>query len=608
MTDPIFLDFETEAIGPRPEQYPPKPVGLAVLDRTNQFKSTYYSFAHDSNNNCAYEDVRRLLIRIWESGRSICFHNAMFDMSVIIERFDLPFLEPERVHDTLVLAFLHDPYVRSLALKELCVEWLNIQPEERDQLFDWLVAHIPAVAKKPKSAGAYIARGPADLVGMYAEADVTLTAKLWDFTLMVRETMPVAYLREIALMPVLLENSKLGIRVDRDGLTACLEKALIDIKQCEVWLDRYFECAEAEINYNSGAQLIQLIQSKGCYDQNKKWPMSDKGTLLSDKDTLANVVTDETLVSVLRHRDVLVKLTGTYIEPWLEQSATSGRIYTEWNTVRGEAGGTRTGRLSSRPSIQTMPSRGPKTPLPLEIHDLIIPKVRQYILPDDGHSMIAADFNAQELRLFAYFEDGKLKEQYQQNPKADLHTFSKTLMSEKIGKDIPRDYIKTLSFGILYGAGPKKLSEMLKIPYAEARELMDLYKNEVATGLAGINEDLISRYRAKIPFKTIGGRLVKGEPPKIIKGKLMEFGFKSLNTLIQGSGADQAKQAMINYAKSADHSRLLLSLHDEIVITCEKGYEEQEAIKLQYAMEHAFTLDVPFVAGTIIGNNFAEVK
>ena len=606
MTDPIFLDFETEAIGPRPEQYPPKPVGLAVLDRTNQFKSTYHSFAHDSNNNCSYDDVRRLLIRIWESGRSICFHNAMFDMSVIVEKFNLPFISPERVHDTLVLAFLHDPYVRSLALKELCVEWLNIQPEERDQLFEWLVSHIPEVAKKPKTAGAYIARGPADLVGMYAEADVTLTAKLWDYTLSVRESMPDAYLREIALMPVLLENSKLGIRVDRDGLTACLEKAMTDIKQCEDWLNKYF--AIDGINYNSGAQLIQIIQAKGCYDSSKKWPVSDKGTLLSDKDTLDDLITDPDLSSVLRHRDVLVKLTGTYIEPWLEQSALSGRIYTEWNTVRGEAGGTRTGRLSSRPSIQTMPSRGPKTPLPLEIHDLIIPKVRQYILPDEGDSMIACDYNAQELRLFAYFEDGKLKEQYIKDPKADLHTFSKTLMSEKLGKDIPRDYIKTLSFGILYGAGPKKLSEMLKIPYAEARELMDLYKSEVATGLSGINDDLMSRYRAKIPFKTVGGRLIKGEPPKIIRGRLMEFGFKSLNTLIQGSGADMAKKAMIDYANAATHSRLLLSLHDEIVISCKKGYEQQELKKLESSMVNAFKMDVPFIAEAVVGNNFAEVK
>ena len=606
MVEPIFLDFETEAIGPRPEQYPPKPVGLAVLDRTNQFKSGYYSFCHDSNNNCTFEDAKRLLIRIWESGRHICFHNAMFDMSVIVEQFGLPFLQPERVHDTLVLAFLYNPYVRSLSLKELCVEWLNIQPEERDQLFEWLVAHIPAVAKKPKTAGAYIARGPADLVGMYAEADVALTAKLWDFTLSVRQTMPRAYLREIELMPILLENSRIGVRVDRDGLNQCLEKAKADILQCEVWLNKYFNADD--INYNSGAQLVQIIQNKGCYDKNKKWPTSDKGTPLSDKDTLANLITDPELSSVLRHRDVLVKLTGAYIEPWLEQSASTGRIYTEWNTVRGEAGGTRTGRLSSKPTLQTMPTRGPKTPLPSEIRDLIIPKVREYILPDEGHSMIACDYNAQELRLFAYFEDGQLKEQYLKDPKADLHTFSKNLMSEKVGRDIPRDYVKTLSFGILYGAGPKKLSEMLKIPYDEAKELVDLYKTEVATGLPKINEDLMARYRAKIPFKTVGGRLIKGEPPKIIHGKLMEFGFKSLNTLIQGSGADMAKKAMIDYSKLATHSRLLLSLHDEIVITCQKGYEEQEAKKLEQSMVGAFPMDVPFIAEAKFGDNFAQTK
>ena len=223
--DPIFLDFETEAIGPRPHEYPPKPVGLAVLDRTNQFQSGYFSFAHDSNNNTTFEAVHQMLTDMWKSGRSVCFHNAMFDLAVIYEKFDLPFIEPERLHDTLVLAFLHDPYARSLSLKELCKEWLNVQPEERDELFDWLTMHIEAVRKKPKSAGAYIARGPADLVGKYAEADVRLTAGLYDFTHEVRSTMPRAYLREIELMPVLLENSKLGIRVDVDGMKACLEKA-----------------------------------------------------------------------------------------------------------------------------------------------------------------------------------------------------------------------------------------------------------------------------------------------------------------------------------------------------------------------------------------------
>ena len=604
--DPIFLDFETEAIGPRPHDYPPKPVGLAVLDRTNQFQSGYFSFAHDSNNNTTFKAVHQMLIDMWKSGRSVCFHNAMFDLAVIYEKFNLPFIEPERLHDTLVLAFLHDPYARSLSLKELCKEWLNVQPEERDELFDWLTMHIEAVRKKPKSAGAYIARGPADLVGKYAEADVRLTAGLYDFTHEVRSTMPRAYLREIELMPVLLENSKLGIRVDVDGMKACLEKANADIKMCEVWLFKYFDTEE--INFNSGVQLVNSIVAKGCYKADKRWPESDKGTPLSDKDTIKEMVTDPELSSVLRHRDVLVKLTGTYIEPWLAQSESTGRIYTEWNTVRGEAGGTRTGRLSAKPTLQTMPTRGPKTPLPAELQRLVIPKVREFILPDEGHMMAAADFQAQELRLFAHFEEGKLAEQYRKDPNADLHTFAANLMSEKAGRVVIRDYAKTMSFGILYGAGPKKISEMLGIPYNEAKQLIDLYKSEVAPGLDKVNNDLMTRYKIRAPFSTIGGRLVKGEPPKIINGKLMNFGFKSLNTLIQGSGADMAKQAMIDYWKIAEDSRLLLSLHDELIISAKADVVQREADKLAACMINAFTLDVPLIAEAKVGNNFSEVK
>ena len=606
MTEPIFLDFETEAIGPRPK-YPPKPVGLAVLDRTGQFKSQYYAWGHPVENNSTYEETRRLLIRIWESGRHICFHNAMFDMAVINEKFDLPWISPTRVHDTLVLAFLFDPYVRSLSLKELCVEWLSINPTERDELHEWILAHVPAAAKKPKTAGAYISLAPGNLVGKYAEADVYLTAGLWDFTEEVRKTMPVAYLREIALMPVLLENSKLGVRVDRENMTKALEKAHQDIADCEKWLNKYFETDG--INYNSGAQLVALLQSKHtCIKQGKEWPRSEKGTVLSDKDTLKEMITDVALSSVLRHRDVLVKLSGTYMEPWLEQSESTGRIYTEWNTVRGEAGGTRTGRLSAKPTLQTMPSRGPKTPLPEELSGLIIPKVRTFILPDEGHKMVACDFQAQELRLFAHFEDGKLAEQYRQDPKADLHTFAANLMSERAGREIIRDYAKTISFGILYGAGPKKISEMLGIPYEEAKQLIDIYKSEVAVGLDRINTDLSNRYRMRIPFATIGGRLVKGEPPRMWNGRRQEFAFKSLNTLIQGSGADMAKQAMIDYARKANGSRLLMSLHDELIISVEEDVVEREAQLLEHCMINAFTLDVPLIAEAKVGNNFAEVK
>ena len=603
--DPIFLDFETKAIGPRPD-YPPQPVGLAVLDRTGQFKSDYYSFGHFDENNSTFEETKEVLQQIWDSGRSICFHNLMFDLCIIHEIFGLPYLSPDRMNDTLVMAFLKDPYVKSLSLKELCNEWLGIKPDERDELFEWIVANIPEAAKKPKTAGAYISDAPSKLTGTYAMADVRLTSELYDHCRPVVDTMETAYLREIELMPVLLDNSRHGVRLDRDAMLKAMEKAAFDIKQCEDWLNNYFE--STEINYNSGVQLVKAIFAKGVNNKELDWPASDKGTPLSDKETISKHVTDEVLVSVLRHRDLLSKLMGTYMEPWAAQSEKTGRIYTEWNTVRGEAGGTRTGRLSAKPTLQTMPSRGPKTPLPPEIKELTIPKIRSFILPDEGHKMVACDFQAQELRLFAHFEGGQLAEQYQKNPRVDLHQFACDLMSKKAGKTVIRDYAKTLSFGILYGSGPNKISEMLNISYDEAKELITLYKSEVATGLAAINDDLMRRYKTRTPFKTVGGRYLKGEPPKVIGNRAMSFGYKSLNALIQGSGADQAKQAMIDFAKRTKHARLLLSLHDEIIISCKEGYESEEGELLMDCMINAFQLDVPFVSDVKIGNNFSEVK
>jgi DNA polymerase-1 len=78
--------------------------------------------------------------------------------------------------------------------------------------------------------------------------------------------------------------------------------------------------------------------------------------------------------------------------------------------------------------------------------------------------------------------------------------------------------------------------------------------------------------------------------------------------LIQGSGADMAKQAMIDYAHTAEGSRLLMSLHDELIISVEEDVVERESKKLEHAMIHAFTLDVPLIAEAKVGNNFAEVK
>ena len=603
---PVFLDFETEGIEARP-LYPPKPVGLALYDPEGQWHDGYYAFDHLHGNNSTFDDVKKILTNIYASDREICFHNAMFDLDVAETFFALPIPKPERVHDTLILAFLHDPHVRSLSLKDLVVEWGLATPDERDELKAWIIANVPEAKKKKSTWGAYICRGPAELVGRYAKADVRLTALLYDYTTShVLPAQAEPYLREIALIPMLLENSRLGVRVDVAGLEKAQAQAVIDIALCNDWVRALLE--SPELNVDSDAQLVDAIYKSPFWDKDKLWPVTDKGQLQATTAAFVEMLTNDYLRDVLRYRANLSTCLSTFIEPWLHTSRSTGRIYTNWNSVRGERGGTRTGRLSSTPNFQNAPVRYPKVTLPVDLKVAPLPFIRSFILPDEGHQLVACDFNAQELRIFAHFEGGNLMLQYQEDARADLHTYAAKMMTEASGREVSRTYSKGVSFAILYGAGPKKISEMLEVDYNMARALMDAYTTAVAPGLKNMQDTMRTRYKLNQPIKTIGNRLVKMEPPKVINGKRREFDYKGVNLLIQGSAADQAKQAMLDFQKTRQGSRLLLSVHDELVISAPIEHIEREANCLMDAMCNAVKMSVPMVSDYKVGNTYQEVK
>ena len=606
MHDIVFLDFETEAIGPRPD-YPPRPVGLAIYDPQGKYPNGYLAFGHTMGNNSTFGEVHEILLDIYKSGRSICFHNAMFDLDVIETHFELPMPAYHRIHDTLILAFLHDPHVQSLSLKDLVVTWGLAEPSERDELRDWIIANVPDAKRKKSTWGAHISKGPVGLVGRYAEADVRLTSQL--FYYLAEKVLPLQlepYHREIQLLPILLENSRLGVRVDRAGLSAAKEQAIKDIEKCTVWVRALLN--SPELNVDSDSQLVDSIYQSEHWDKNKAWPTTDKGQKQATKEALEEMLTNEHLRDVLRYRANLSTCLSTFIEPWLHSSEKTGRIYTNWNSVRGERGGTRTGRLSSTPNFQNAPIRYPKVNLPADLDVAPLPLIRSFILPDEGHKLVACDFNAQELRIFAHFEGGNLMKQYQQDARADLHTYAATMMTEASGREVSRTYSKGVSFAILYGAGPKKISEMLEVDYEMAKTLMDSYTTAVAPGLKDMQNTMRIRYKLRQPLKTVGGRLVPMEPPKIIHGRLREFDYKGVNLLIQGSAADQAKAAMILYQQTRQDSRLLLSVHDELVISAPEEHIEREANCLMNAMCNAVTLDVPMVSDYKVGSTYQETK
>jgi DNA polymerase-1 len=603
---PVYLDFETEGIEARPK-YPPVPVGLAVYDPEGEYPDGYHAFGHATGNNTTKKAVTAMLSLIYDSGREICFHNAMFDLDVAEIHLDCPIPDMSKVHDTLILAFLHDPHVQSLSLKDLVVTWGLDTPTERDELKEWIIANVEEAKRKKSTWGAYICRGPVELVGKYAAADVRLTSKLFEYVSShVLPAQAVPYLREMQLIPMLLENSRLGVRVDREGLTAAKVQAIVDIDKCNVWVRSLL--GSPDLNVDSDKQLVDSIYPTEYWDKTNGWPTTDKGQPKADKETFEELITHPELKDVLRYRANLSTCLSTFIEPWLEASGTTGRIYTNWNSVRGERGGTRTGRLSSTPNFQNAPVRYPKVQLPADLGVAPLPLIRSFILADEGHRLIACDFNAQELRIFAHFEGGNLMKQYQEDARADLHIYAANMMTEASGREVSRTYSKGVSFAILYGAGPKKISEMLEIDMDLAKALVSTYTTAVAPGLKTMQDTMRKRYKLGQPLKTVGGRLVKMEPPKIINGRLREFDYKGVNLLIQGSAADQAKAAMLLYQQRRQGSRLLLSVHDELVISAPADAIEREAECLTWAMCNALEMDVPMVSDYKVGDSYQETK
>jgi DNA polymerase I-like protein with 3'-5' exonuclease and polymerase domains len=170
------LDFESDAIENRPN-YPPRPVGLSHFPMNGE--PFYYAWGHPTNNNTDQSVGVMLLESLFEDPENeFVFHNAPFDCSIIEEKLKIK-VPWARVHDTMLMAFLVDPY-GELSLKPLAQKYLGMPPEERDEVQDWLIRHGVCRAND-KQWGAHIGKAPGDLVGRYANGDTTRTLLLHSF-------------------------------------------------------------------------------------------------------------------------------------------------------------------------------------------------------------------------------------------------------------------------------------------------------------------------------------------------------------------------------------------------------------------------------------------
>lgn len=597
---PIVIDFETGAIKPRPE-YPPRPVGVAIKWPGRGAK--YYAWGHPTENNCTLEEGWAALNVAMVSGRPLLFHNAKFDLAVADEFMRAPMPPRELIHDTMILAFLANPYEPTFALKPLAEKHLNLPPEERDAVRDWLVDQGVCL-KSSKDWGAFISLAPGNLVGRYAIGDVERTAQLFEklYPEVIRREMEEAYNRERFLIPVLHENEKHGIRVDVERLKADIEVYHTAKAKAEDWLRRFLKAPDLHLDSNE--ELADALEDAGVVTSFEKTRTGKRSvakvTLTVDK------FKDRRVFLALGYRNRLQTALSTFMEPWLATALRSGgRIYTSWRQL-----GAVTGRFSSSPNFQNMPKSWTDKPDGYEHPTFLrapeLPLLRKYILPDEGHLLVAADYSGQEIRVAAHFEDGPLMEAFNKEPKFDLHSFTQRTIKEMFGRDYERRVCKIGLFASLYGAGGKGLGEQLGLSTEDGGAL----KRALFAALPGIREldnELKNRAREGRAYRTLGGREYFAEPSKIVDGSLRSFDYKCLNYLIQGSSADMTKQAMLRYDAARKHGILLASVHDELLISVPPEKALDEARILVESMEAALEIDVPMIAEPKSGLNFAEL-
>lgn len=609
------IDFETKKIEMRPK-YPPTPVSVSI-QLIGWKKPKFYAWGHPEGNNCDEAVPREIIRDAARSGQPLLFHNANFDLDVMKEHWGIEEPRWDLVHDTMFLLFLHDPHSRTLSLKPMAEKILGEPPEERDAVKDWVLAHKGELEAKfgkftPKEWGAFISEAPGQIVGPYANGDVGRTLRLFRhlYPLIHEAEMMRAYDRERELRPLMLANERRGVRLDMPALDRDIKIYTNAKEAADQWLRKTLK--SPNLNIDSDAEVAEALFQAKIVTDFKLTPTGKRS--VSKKNLTPDMFHNARVASALGYRNRLQTCLSTFLTNWLEWGSHDGRLHPGWNQVRNSesgGGGARTGRMSCSPSLMNIPTDwmekgdGYVHPEFLKLPEL--PMVRRYILPEKGHYFGGRDYNQQELRVLAHFEDGALMAAYQENPLLDTHSFVKGEIEMLLGREVPRKSVKEINFGTIYGQGVPSLAEKLAQPVDVIRQIKDA-QLKALPGLKALNEGIKKDAKFGYPIRTWGGRLYYKEAPIVINGRLVDFGYKLLNYLVQGSSADCTKQSIINYHKvKSEDSQFMCSVHDENNISAPKKLIKQELRTLGEAMLDV-SFDVAMLSEPYFGPNWADVE
>jgi DNA polymerase I-like protein with 3'-5' exonuclease and polymerase domains len=634
---PIVVDWESKPIERRPK-YPPEPVGVSI--KYPGMKSHYFAFAHPAGNNCSWDDVVRRIQGIWRGRDKVLFHGGKFDQCISEEFCGVPALDPERVEDTLYQLFLFDPDADTFSLKPSLERVINRPPVERDILKEWILRNVPGVTEKGKGLkawGAWICVAPVELVGPYACQDTDGALELWNYlTPIIQEYgMQEAYRRELKVLRYLMDSERDGLRVNMDLLSQDVPTYQQSLQISEDWLRE--RLGRPDLDFNQKQALGKAMLAADGVLNVAELPKTKKGKpSVSKKNLTIDSYADPAFFSVLGYRNRLVTCLGTFMEKWLELADAKNCIYTNWHQTRDYHGGGEkgacTGRVtSSDPPFTNMAKSWDGRNDGYEHPDWLglppLPLVRQYILPDEGCWWVHRDWNQQEMRLMANYENGRLMKAYQERPwrvmndkgrvkcRIDAHQFVTDMLNEYTRMEWTRKTGKILDLGMVYGEGKGKIAAQLGVSKQIAELIFNGHKHALPD-LARLQHTIRVLSNGGQPVTTWGGRLYYCQEPRIIEmtdeatgrkyKKRQTYEYKQLNRLIQPGAADQAKVALIRYHEHPKRQgRFLTAVYDEINVSAEDPVAEDKV--LRECME-SIECDVPMLTDGKRGGDWANLE
>ncbi|MBE6554773.1 MAG: DNA polymerase I [Ruminococcaceae bacterium] len=396
---------------------------------------------------------------------------------------------------------------------------------------------------------------------------------------------------EMPLAAVLADMELVGFRVDREGLIAYGEQLT---RVAAELAERIYYAAGGEFNINSPKQLGEVLFDRLGLPHGKKTKTgySTNAEVLEKLRPYHSVIDD-----ILDYRQV-TKLNSTYAEGLVRQIGEDGRIHTMFKQT-----GTATGRLSSaEPNLQNIPIR---TDLGKELRRYFVPENDEYLLID-------ADYSQIELRLLAALaEDEAMIGAFESGE--DIHAATAAnvfgVPLSAVTPDL-RKRAKAVNFGILYGMGAHSLSEDLHISMAKAKEYIASYF-AAYPAIDGYLKSVIATAYEKGYVTTLLGRRRMIPELKMQNKNMQHFGERvAMNSPIQGTAADIIKIAMIRtdrrFKSSGLRARLILQVHDELIVECHKEDAVAARAILVEEMEQAVTLRVALKVGVAEGENWYD--